>query len=215
MSTVVIAHTSISTSGTNLATTAPIDTTGANAIYMFGYSVFGVGPPTDSKGNVWTDDGDLDSTCNGGAGFTRCFNPVVGTGHTFSVTGNASFTTQLLVLALRVQNPGSFLNIRANSQVNPVQCSIPITAPVDNLVLVSCAVAGCGWTSLTVDSGFTIIEQQPNIGMAYLIGAISTSINPTWTTLTSGGIGGSTGGVVLESMGVFIPTGGNWQVYEA
>lgn len=216
---VIIGHISTSTSSTAVVTTPPIDTTGANVIYIVGWSVFTVSgtPPGgfDNKGNTYVNVGDPNSTCNGGMVLRRCFNPVVGSGHTFSISGSPSFSTEIAVVAMKVANVGVVVNDRNGNQVNPVQCSASITPAGDDYVYVSAATAGCGWTSMSVDSGFTILETQLHLGLAYLTQSIAATINPIWSILAPGGIGGSTGATVMESMGTFAPTGGDWRVYEA
>jgi hypothetical protein len=219
---VVIAHTASSTIGTNHTVCGPIDTTGANAIYIFGYSVFAGGNVGDNVGNTYTLIGDPDSTCNGGLISVRAFDPIVSTSHTFHFDGNSTFENQIAVVAFQVQDPGgSFLNTRNGRQVNPVQSSSTILPPSNNAVFVSAVVGGCGWGPAglsfpTVDEGFTILEAQNRLAVAYLSQDTAAAINPTWITLnTRTDVPNPTGATTLECMGFFIPFSGGWQVYEA
>lgn len=217
----IVNQVAVSTSGITVVTTPPIDTTGAKVIYLAGASVFGIGTPPggyDNKGNTWTLLANPFSTCNGGMGVLRCLNPIVGSGHTFSVSGNSSFYTEMSVIAIAPLNYGTpYINTRADSNANPVKAGGGgITMPMDHAVFMAFAVAGCGWDSVSVDEGFTTVHTLAHLESAYYVQDIGrVNIDPTWTALSTGGIGGSKGGAVLESIGVFPNLGGDWQVYES
>lgn len=221
---VLLAHISAFVSGTAVATTPPIDTTGATALYVFGASTFtmGVAPGgTDNKANAFVQFGDPNSSCNGSIISWRCFNPTTtGPGHTFSVSGSPSFSTYIAVLALTLKDPGAaYLLTRTASKVKPCQPG-SMTPPADDFVIVAAAVAGCGWGPLgggipAVDSGFTLIEAVGSLGVALQVQAKAAPINPTWSTLTPEPIFGETGCAVMEGMGFFPPFGSGLRVYEA
>lgn len=215
----LIGHAQGQVTGTAVATTAPIDTTGATALYIFGSTTFTIGEPAggyDNFGNTWVIIGDPNSTCNGSIIGLRCFNPITGPGHVFRISGSPSFSTYVAVLALKVDSPGGvYLLTRSANQANPVQPG-SMTPPSDNAVIVCAAQAGCGWLGPpTVDSGFTMVEAVGNLGVAYQVQPAAAPINPTWSSLAPGGIGGSTGCSVAESMSLFPPFGGGLRVYEA
>lgn len=190
---VAAAHLGQGSTDTNTFTTTSINTTGCNfLVASVGY--FSTIALTDSKGNSWTP---LTAFTNGGGNNSvRIFyvaNPVVGTGHTFTLTGASSFGAIAVQGFSGVntvpfdQQNGATQSISANTQpgsVSPTQ---------DNELIVTAYSQSLAGT-MTINSGFTITDQT-QIGsgahfgsaLAYIINGAGTSgvgVNPTWTNGT-------------------------------
>lgn len=206
---VIVAHASAAFASGATMTTPGIDSTGATAIYIFGFSTFGVFTPVDSYGNSWVLLDNPFSTCNGGMSGFRCFNPITGPGHTATLSGDPAYGKQIAIVAMNVTDPSGTWALRrtqAASNQDPVQPGVfsPVAPSVSNYVIIAAASAGCGWTSLAVDSSFTLLESQLQLGVAYrVLASPDPTLNPGWTTLTPGGIGGSKGAAMMEGLGTF------------
>jgi hypothetical protein len=203
---VLVGHTSVtSTSGTTM-TTPPLDTTGTTALFMIGYAVFGVFTPVDSYGNTWVLEANPAASCNGGMSLFRCFNPICGPGHTGTLTGDATYSKQMVMLALRPVDPtGSWAlrRLQAASGVDPIQPTVfsPAAPSNTDYVIITCGMAGCGFSTVAVDSGFTLLEALAELGVAYqILASPNPTLNPTWTTI---GMAGGTGAAIMEGMGVY------------
>lgn len=172
---------SVAATGTGgLTTTGAIDTSGANFLVIATYSVlpgatsFGV---ADSKGNTWTPLTPAGGTLS--AQLFVCTSPVVGAGHTFSVTGSAIFSG---IVAAAFSGTAGVLDDESGA-VGTQPGSI--TPTEDGALMLSC------WgrndaTTLTIDSGFTITDQTSyspgvslTVALAYKIQVIAGAENPT------------------------------------
>lgn len=81
-----------STNGGVSVTTSAIDTTGANLIVLVVADYTLGSTPTDSKGNTYTPrTGRTTPNTNGSVRIWDCLNPIVGTGHTFTVSGGTQY----------------------------------------------------------------------------------------------------------------------------
>lgn len=205
MSSLIIAQDAVSVPGA--LATLTLDTRGATVIYIFAYAVFGVGEPSggfDSEGNTWFEMANEFSTCNGGLNGYRVFNPNTSATHNFRVQGNTIGGTQLIVMAFLPTFSGDFYILRRTvSNVNPIKPG-SLTPPDNNYVLVTAALAGCGLTAPTVDSGFSITETLPNISVATEVLATPSLIDVIWTGLTAvPGQPNPTGGAIIEGFGIF------------
>lgn len=191
MSTLV-AHTALDSSNGNDVTTAALNTTGANYIAL-AYSNADSPAVTisDSKSNVWSP-----LTLRTGGTNVRiyyCVNPVVGSGHTFTVSGAGSFPS-IAVQAWTVSGNAAFdvENGASDSVVTSKNTGSITPSALSNLVL---AVMGGQTTigTISIDSGFTISDQIDvaslggAIAFAYKDGGLSATENPTfsWTTNTN------------------------------
>lgn len=188
MAIALVAHAGAASANSSTATTAGIDTTGANllvasiAFIDFG----GSNVVTDSNGNTWTA-----LTEFGGSGASRaekmfyCVNPTVGAGHTF--TGSAPFPS-VCVAAFSGADSTPF--DQESGAVGSVQPG-SITPAGDNELFVTgiaCTDAG----TQTIDQGFSVTDSvgngANNIGcaLAYLIQTTGAAQNPSWNPGSSG-----------------------------
>lgn len=187
MAYTLISHIAASSSDSNGFATSPIDTTGADLIVIA--TAFNHGTSisiADSNGNTWS--ALATQTSAGSAGtlyYTRA--TAVGAGHTFSVTGAATFPA-LAVAAFAGskatspldQNTGTF----ANSGTTLAPGSI---TPAEGSELII-TVNACNSNPNAIGSGFTLLDHLPvgggtnfGVGLAYLIQTAAAAVNPTWT----------------------------------
>jgi len=168
-------------------TSSAIDTTGATLLVVVvgeqgGPIALGV---TDSKGNSYTplSSAGLSGFVNGQMFY--CISPIVGTGHTFSVTTSGSTFPAVAVEAWNVAGTVTF---GSQSGANALQ---PGSIGATGTTLF---VTGATWnpftSPVTVDSGFTISSQAPStatsVGIAISHIVASASKNPTWSGPGSG-----------------------------
>lgn len=170
-------------------TTSAIDTTGATAIVV-NVSCAGIFQLTDSKGNVWSATGSYAASPLWNVLFYAA-NPVVGTGHTFTIASPfcsaevAAFSGVTGVLPMdkyltgtgtgTSAQPGSITPTNANSVV-----VAGIGTPSSGTIAISAIDSGFTITD-TVNAGAGVTEGG---GLAYLVQTSATAENPTWT-LTS------------------------------
>lgn len=172
------------------AVTSAVDTTGASFIVIQSNRVTGAFSPTvtDSKGNTYTA-----LTDTGGSGLKAqqyaCYNPVVGTGHTFSLV-NSSGASGLTVLVFG----GATMELESETGAAATQPG-SIT-PVGNGRLLTVAWGRNDTNVLTIDSGFNVgaaADYIPGASLtvagAYQIQTTATARNPTTNTDTGTGGG--------------------------
>lgn len=180
--------------GANGGTTSTMNTTGATLITLVVNSYTGGTYPTisDSKGNTYLKVSDqLGGTANLYRETQwRCEGPTVGSSHTVTISGTGSFS---IVEAaawsgtatsgdLDQQNAagsGSNGNVLATGSVTPTQ---------DNELIVAGVLFNQLGQTVSIDSGYTLLDQQGpvnsvsfGIGIAYKIQTSAAATNPTWT----------------------------------
>jgi hypothetical protein len=168
----------------NNVTTAGIDTTGAKLIVVAAAYSAAI-TLTDSNGNTWTALTAQQSATHASRLY-YCVNPVVGAGHTFTLSSTGGFPS-LAVAAYSGaasspfdQQNGSFANASTTAQPGSVTPTSRDQLLITGLSYNSAAAA-------SVDSGFTLLESQGvtanawGIGMAELIQTAPAAVNPTWT----------------------------------
>jgi hypothetical protein len=174
--------------GPNGGTGGALDTTGANILFVLeAYSNnIGAGTLTDSKGNTWSP---LTTQGTGGGGATVLWyaqNAIVGPGHTFTITGNDTYSA-IAVAAFSggdIASPFDTQNGYALSSSATVQPGAVTPGAANALVI-----TGLQFTHspVSVDSGVTILDQAPMAGeqyfgvaLGYTIQTAAAAVNPTW-----------------------------------
>lgn len=174
----------------NGGTSSAIDTTGASVI-IFHLADTGGGVVSDSKGNTWS--GCAGSPANIPQSSLFCaFNPIVGSGHTFTVTGTTIFSRAQI--AAFSDNSPIFLGGSGNNGALGTGTTLQpgaLSPSVNNSLVVS-GVASNNTGTVSIDSGFTIVAQGPLAGgvafggaLAYFFQGTAASINPTWSGLAT------------------------------
>ena len=179
---------------TAAGTSGSLDTTGGDIIFFLCESYTGGTACTvsDSKSNTWNT---APPTTQTAAGLTRlqlyyAKNANVGTSHTFTVS-SASYATSC-VAAFSGSDTSSPYDQEAGSTVASGMTVTPgsVTPTTDNQIVIS-GMAGNFNNTLSVDSGFTIIDQIQYVpffstALSYKIQTTAAAVNPVWTWVTSG-----------------------------
>jgi len=172
-------------------TTGSIDTSGADFIILSG-SYFSTGSVvSDSKGNTWQGLTEYPDSSGDYSKMWYAYNAIVGSGHTFTLSqggGTHLYNGALCVLAVKGALTASDpfdVQSTSNSTNTPVQPG-SITPSQDNELVVAMMADGAGSLGITVDSGFTIINQLigagfDNTAQAYLIQTSAGAVNPSFT----------------------------------
>lgn len=196
----IIAH--AGAAGTsNSATTASIDTTGANLLVVSACWYPGVTADaviTDSKGNTWTA---LTRRGTVGVSLTAnrlfyCYGGTVGTGHTFTTTATGGYhSIQVIALSGMAASPLDQQNGGQDGGTWTTRQPGSITPSQDNTVVIAALTfeANSGGT-ISINDSFTIADTVAygtgtNDGgsLAYKILTVASSQNPTWTSSSSSG----------------------------
>lgn len=188
MSYSLIAH-AISGGAPNGATTAGINTTGANLIVL---AIAGTGTMTvsDSNGNTWTACTNYSGSGGEVVRLYYCYSPTVGAGHTFTVSGTSTYSViEVSAWSGAATSPLDQQNGANNSSTTIQPGSI---TPAQNNELVITAVNYYISRSYSSISGATFLDSldganNNNYGLAvaYNIQTTAAAINPTWTFSTS------------------------------
>lgn len=180
-----------------------MDTTGASLLVMVSVD-YGFLPSndviTDNKGNTWNfanfyAPSDVVSFGGPALGMWYVLNPVVGPGHTVTVTGNynafvITAWSGVATISPYYQNNGS----SSQEAISVIQTGA-ITPSADNELVIS----GASFENnpaypLSIDSGMTISNQIPwmpttaGLAVAYKIQTTAATINPTWTASSPNGV---------------------------
>ena len=180
-------------------TSAAIDTTGANLITVC-VSSYQTNPAptlTDNKSNTWTGLTVREQATAARIRIFYCFNPTVGSGHTFTATNSptASFPT-LIVHAWSGAATSPFDQENGNTSPGIGPTSSGSVTPTENNELIITAVSqgGASVTNQTsIDGGFTMSGNVSRLAgnhqagaAAYLIQTTAAAANPAWTHGGSG-----------------------------
>lgn len=166
-------------------TTPSIDTTGSNCIFVaVAHFVITPGTVTDSYGNTWTQLTEY-SGGNDKVYIVYCFNPTVGSGHTFTLHGSNVFGN-LAVSAWSGLATSPFDVENGNGGTDPLSTGSITPSQANTLVISALSSNGAG--TYTINSGFTITDQcsvdgsARGVAMAYSVLASATATNPSWGT---------------------------------
>lgn len=176
-------------------TTSSINTTGANLIVVNTAWYNGVGDPTlsDSKINSWTGLTGRLSGANESQRLFYCFNPTVGSGHTFTLAGS---TTAPAIGVSAWSGAGTSPFDQQNGATNLGASTLStgsVTPGQDNeLVISGICVTNNGGGAVSINGGFTITNtvafssgNHEGVSMAYLIQTTATAANPQWNATNS------------------------------
>lgn len=182
---------SASAAANTAATTSGIDTTGADLIVIgvSGWtSNLDTTAPTDSKGNTWTAM-TYKATGDSAVKMWYCYNPTVGSGHTFTHGGTTYATICVIAFSGAASSPLDQQNSNGNLPGTTSLSTGSITPTEDNELVVAMW-ATYYFDSPSVDSGFTLEQYQAAAplpyhgGMAYKIQTTAAAVNPSasWST---------------------------------
>jgi hypothetical protein len=174
--------------GISGATTASIDTTGADLLIIVATNQRGeTATPTDSKSNTWTA-----LTASQGTTYTRSqifytTNPTVGSGHTFTLGGVGTAITVMAWSGADTSSPYDVEN-GANGSASTIQPGT--VTPSQNNSLVIAGLSFDANSTPTINSSFTretytnyLLGTNYGNASAYLIQDTLAATNPTWSSI--------------------------------
>lgn len=184
-------------------TTGAVDTTGADllvAVASCYNAISGQVVVTDSKGNTWIG---LTTQLSGDGEDYRMwysYNPVVGSGHTFtSDNGGAGYSSIAVAAFSGSQTSPDPKDQQAGTGTSGVTSLQPgsITPSADGELVVT----GIGFNAtntMSINSSFNITDQinassglRQGVALAYKIQTTAAAVNPTWSWGSSSGAGTS------------------------
>lgn len=185
----LVATVSGASSDSNGFTTGSMDSSGASLLVLAVSYAQGAAPTiSDSKSNTWTG---LTAQENAGGGASvRLYyvaNPTVGSSHTFTCTGAASFPALSVASyrnVLQSVTPFDQQNGAKNASAGTLATG-SVTPSFANELLV--AAVGCNANPSSIDSSFTtrglenLTANSFGCGLADLIQTAAAAANPTWT----------------------------------
>ena len=193
-----LASTTQTSSTSSAATTAPMNTVGANLIIVAtGSSSFaGVPMITDSASNpTWT------MLTNWGAGsglYTTifyCVNPITSPTHTFTASTGSGFPG-ICAAAYSASAASPFDQQSGGDTASGTTFQLPTIVPAQNGELVFVAYSSGGPGLSSISGPFTILQQTPGGSVAFCaiadcIQTTATTVNPTLTAASSSNVGGA------------------------
>jgi hypothetical protein len=184
----LVAHAGVAGTTAAFTVTPALNTTGANLVVAVSGFYSGASPSafSDSKGNVWTGViGPLAgaSSCTHVVSFAIA--PVVGSGHTFTISGTGSSYAGLVVAAFK--NSLTLSLDQVNSNANATQAGA-ITPSSANQLIVATFAQTVAAVPVTIGSSFIITDNIVAVGAttygataAYLFQAAAAAVNPAWS----------------------------------
>lgn len=152
---------------------------------------FTAGTPSDSKGNTWTQAVQRDGAAIVRCTIFYCHAPSVGSGHTFSI-GSAT-APSIYVLAFSGDTASPLDQVASTYTEGAPASTGSITPSQDNeLVIAACSVWQPNGSDLSVNGGFTLVDQISGLSgqriggaVARLIQTSAASANPAFSTSAS------------------------------
>lgn len=184
----LIAH--VAKQGTSGGTgdSSAIDTSGADTLLavVVDFSDVGVSSFTDSKSNTWVEDENKTVGAAARVRILRCTGGTVGTGHTFKATGTGTFPA-IAVAAFSGGHATPLDQHHNNFGVSSTATPGSVT-PTQNGELIFGGIGDAWATTVTIDSGQTILDQLGIVGGTsfavlsyYEIQTTATARNPACT----------------------------------
>jgi hypothetical protein len=177
--------------GLHGGTSSPISTLLANLIVLtLTYVTNGVLFPTvtDNQGNVYILGVDTTaSATQNGKQLYYCFNPITSASHTFSNASSGTILSVGEVTAWTGPVPNAIGQTNHALNIGSPQQSGSATSTLANSLFIAAMTTQTAGT-ISIDSGFTITDQEPEVGgtnyagaQAYLLQATAGTFNPQWT----------------------------------
>lgn len=195
MAITLIAHTTIAVANGGLGgTSAAIDTTGASLLVFTAACLYN-NPPfkADNKSNTWITavgkNGTFNNTCSY---MFFAWNPIVGTGHTFTSSALTYPASQILAFSGidATSNPLDQINSATNTSTLTIQPGSITPSQAGSLIITDLCLNYTAPTP-TIDSGMTEIDYiNFNSGnyfggdAAYFVQGAAAAFNPIWTTVS-------------------------------
>ena len=178
-------------------TTPSIDTSGADLIVVVS-SFYNGGSNcvvTDNKGNTWQNARLASQAIQASVRISYCFNPTVGSGHTFTTQAANGSTFDYPTILVEAWSGAATAPLDKTNGATSAASGSTIAAgsvdpsPTDNeLCIAGLSSDANSAGAVSIDSGFTISNTVPHDGsaahmlgsMAHLVQTTAASANPTW-----------------------------------
>lgn len=192
MAVTLIAHTKTDATGVP-ATSAAIDTTGANLIVV-GMTANGAIPTnaiSDSKGNTWVPLTAVSGTARYGLRMFYTLATNVGPGHTF--TDSSGISNGSMIVAAFSSVAGFLSQSSGTSAAGATSLNAgSLTPPVDHaLIVTACGIDDPAGNTMAC-TGFSVIDtfdvvvgSTYGLSMAYQVQVFAATVNPAWTRSAS------------------------------
>lgn len=178
-----------------------IDTTGADLLVFVATSYNGFAAPTvsDSKGNTWVGLAEQSAAINSRVRIYYAKNPTVGSGHTFTVTGNETYPAVLVFAFSGADTDDPFDQENGATAGSVTSHAAGSVTPSENgEVLVGGLCYDGDVTNLAIGSSFTLELHEAytnavNMGgaAAYKIQGTAGAENPSWSWTTARNVAAS------------------------
>lgn len=190
MAIALVSHVSAANASTG-ATSSAIDTTGASllVVVLVYYEPSTAPTITDSKSNSWTGLSVTSITNEDAIKILYAQNPTVGSGHTFTVSGAATYPS-ICVAAFSGTVTASVFDVENGNSSTGAVTSITtgsITPAQDNELIVAGLCQYTGGTP-TIDNGLSVadsVNQNAGVyfasGLAWKQQGVAAAINPAWS----------------------------------
>jgi hypothetical protein len=188
MAFAVVTHAAQGSTDTNGFTSSSFNSTGANLLVLVLQDTDGTTAVSDSKGNTWhqavqTNQFDRNT-------IFYAWNPTVGSGHTITLTATSKSPSFEIIVLSGAQTSSDPLD-QTNSGVALGGGTIQpgsITPGSANEIVIAGVTYQDTTNAMTINSSFTIQDQQKQVngahvggGLAYIIQTTAGAVNPTWT----------------------------------
>lgn len=184
----------------NGVTSSAIDTTGANflALVLASYATSTEPTVSDSKGNTWTQRTAYTEGLTSRIRIYYCLNATVGTGHTFTASGTASYPAIAVSAHSSIATSSAYDVENGGDFASGTSAAAGSVTPSENgeLLIAGWMHAAVGAPgSPSVDSSFTVMGSAGNVSgqsfgvaHAYYYQPTAGAVNPTlsWTTSSNG-----------------------------
>ena len=192
MAIALVSNVAYSAGGSSGGTSSSIDTTGATCLIAIVGNENVLGTFSDSKSNVWTQLGLSQISGSAAVSAWIAMNPTVGSGHTFTAGSSTSFPTFCVGAFSGVATSFALhLPMKTNNATATSIQAGSITPAANNCVVIA-GMAYRDTTTISINGGFSITNQNPFIGatavgsaMAYLVQTSAAAANPTWSWTNS------------------------------
>lgn len=169
--------------GASPIATGVLNTSTATLLVVVSSNFTGSATITDSKSNTWTDLSEYTAANGNKVKISYVVNPTVGSGHTFTATGNLPGLCAMAFSGVKTSSPFDQANgaVTVGGTLQPGSVT-----PSENGELLITGVSNDTSATAAINSSFTGLVQVDTIAMAYKVQTTAGAENPTWSNLGGG-----------------------------
>lgn len=172
-------------------TVAILNTLTAN-LFVYSAGFFATATPTDTQGNTW-----IPLTLHTGSGGVQhrifyVLNPITAAGHGFSASGSNIYGSAAVWAFSDTVGTPTFESENGSGGTGSSRQPGSVTPTINGSLIISGVTIASVQSSITADSGLTVISYNGSSGIAlahgggYLVQTTVAAINPTWSWGVSG-----------------------------